>query len=144
MSTDNLQEKLQQAYHTMLDTIGTFIATEGKTVREALDHAEESIHEWGELSKEEISKVSDEVKHDLGSLGETLSGAKIAFKEQIKLDKHYLAESTWKKLSEIANTGTLQLIQFKESLKESAREITEAEHEADHHDHQHWHSDHVH
>lgn len=143
MADESLQEKLQRGYHAMLETVEALVEKEGKSVRDAVYSAEEKLSEWEELSKEEISNISGEIQEDLKELGETLYGAKKAFREQARMDAHYLAEATWDKLSEIADKSTVQLIQFKEALQENVREISEELHEDEHHDHQKWHSQHA-
>lgn len=143
MSDITLQEKLQRAYHDMLENVEDMVEKEGKSIREAFYKAEDKLGEWEQLSKEEVQKVSDEVKRDLVSLGETLEGAKAAFREQIQFDKRYLAEATWHKLSSIADKSTVQLIQLQKTLEENVREITREEHDSKRHQHQHWHSDHA-
>jgi hypothetical protein len=143
MSNDNLQDKLQRAYHSMLENVEDFIEKEGKDIREAFYKAEDKLGEWEQLSKDEVKKVSDEVKRDLTSLSDTLVGAKAAFREQIEFDKRYLAEATWNKLMSIADKSTVQLIQLKTSLEENVREITQEEHAGKHHEHQRWDSEHA-
>ncbi len=143
MSNDNLQEKLQRAYHSMLENVEDFIEKEGKDIREAFYKAEDKLGEWEQLSKDEVKKVSDEVKRDLTALSDTLVGAKTAFREQIEFDKRYLAEATWNKLMSIADKSTVQLIQLKASLAENVREITQEEHTGKHHEHQRWDSEHA-
>lgn len=143
MAQESLQEKLQKGYQAMLETIEALVEKEGKSIRDAVYSAEEKISEWEELSKDEVGKISDEIKQDLKELGETMYGAKQAFREQARMDARYLAESTWNKLSEIADKGTLQLIQFKEALEENVREITEEQHYDEHGEHQQWRSEHA-
>ncbi len=142
MNLDELQKKLERGYQGMLTQIEELVTKEGKSVKEAVEHAEQKISDWGELSKEEVAKVRDEVEHDLGSLGEALNQAKEVFKNQAKLDTRYLTSSAWDKLSQIADKSTLQLIQFKEGLQEQVQEIIGTTSERAHQDHRRWQSEH--
>lgn len=147
MSDPTTQEKLQRAYHDMLENVEEFVGKESKSIREAIYKAEDKLGEWEELSKDEISNISDEVKRDLTSFADTFIGAKAAFKEQLELDKRYLAQATWDKLSSIADKSTLQLIQLKEELAENMLAVEQSRYDDpqynEHHDHQQWHNEHA-
>ena len=43
MDTKDFEKKLQDGYEEMLDSIGDFIEKEGKTVKEAVDAAEDKL-----------------------------------------------------------------------------------------------------
>lgn len=142
MKTEEIKEKLQRAYQAMVDTIEPLVEKEGKTLREAVETAEEKISEWEELSKEEVQEISAELKKDLRAMGETLEGAKEAYKEQLKMDAAYLTDSILEKFNKIADTPTAQFLLFKEQIEEEAREATFDEHLKEHQEHQNWHSEH--
>jgi SHS2 domain-containing protein len=137
MKSDDLKSKLQKAYQSMVDTIDVLVKKEGKTLREALENAEEKLSEWEELTKEEVHEISTEVKNDLQSIGETLEGAKQAYKKQLKMDTTYVTDSILEKLSQIADTPTAQFLLFKEQLEEQAQQAVTDEHNNEHNDHPH-------
>jgi len=110
MNNQELINKMKSAYQHMVETIETLIDMEGKTLQEAVEIAEEKLSNWQELTKEEAQKISSEVKSDLQSIGETLNGAKDAYKEQFKIDAAYLTESLWEKLSKAADVGIIEEI----------------------------------
>ncbi len=142
MKTPELNEKMKRAYENMVETIETLVDKEGKTLKEAVEIAEEKLSNWQELTKEESQKIITEVKSDLKSIGETLNGAKEAYKEQFKLDAAYLTESIWEKLSKAADVGTEEFLAFTENLKETVDELRLEDHEREHKDHLRWSSDH--
>jgi hypothetical protein len=142
MEAQELNKKMKRAYENMVDTIESLVDKEGKTLKEAVEIAEKKLSDWQELTKEESQKIIDEVKSDLKSIGETLNGAKEAYKEQFKLDAAYLTESIWEKLSKAADVGTEEFLAFTESLKERVQEIRMDDHASEHKEHLRWSSDH--
>ena len=142
MKTQKIHEKLQNAYHEMVENISSLTQNEGKTLKEAIKIAEEKLSTWQELTKEEVEKISDEVKSDLKSIGETLQGAKDAYKEQFKLDAAYLTDSLWDKLSKVADVGKEEFIAFSNDLKDRVQKVKTSEHTSEHQDHLRWYSDH--
>lgn len=142
MKLQEVDDKLKNAYKEMVDNIESLMQTEGKALKEAVEIAEDKLLTLKELSKEEVRKVSDEVKGDLKSIGETLQGAKEAYKEQLKFDAAYLTETIWEKLSKAADVGTEEFIAFTEDLKEKVREVRRDEHANEHSEHVSWSSDH--
>jgi|GEM_PF-1133234 len=142
MKKQELHQKLQGAYQEMVENIETLIKKEGKTLKEAVETSEEKLSNWKELTKEEAQKVSNEVKSDLQSLGETLNGAKDAYKEQFKQDASYLTESIWEKLRNIVDVSSEQFMSFAEEIKERAHKVRMDDHANEHKDHLRWYSDH--
>lgn len=142
MKTKELSEKMKNAYQNMVETIEVLIEKEGKTLKEAVEIAEEKQSNWIELTKEEAQKISAEVKRDLQSIGETFNGAKEAYKEQFKIDAEYLTESIWDKLSKVADVGTEEFLAFTADLKKRVNDIRSDEHLDEHKDHVQWSSDH--
>ena len=142
MKTQGLSEKMKKAYQNMVETIETLIDREGKQLKEAVLIAEEKLSSLQELSKEEAQKISTEIKSDLQSIGETINGAKLAYKEQFKIEANYLTEALWEKLSKVADVGTEEFLAFSEDLKQRARKARLDDHASEHKDHLHWSSDH--
>lgn len=143
MDTKDLEKKLQKSYEEMVDSVTEFIEKEGKTVKEAVDAAEDKLSELGELTREEVLKVSQEVRNDVGHFGETWNEAKSYFHERLSMDADYLRDSVWDKLSGIANKATLDFIEFQKDLQERVNDIVEDFHEEEHQEHTNWHSDHA-
>ena len=78
-------ETTEKGYYSMLEAVENLVAKEGKNLKEAVLIAEEKLSEWGELGREEVNTISDEVKRDLGSLGETIEEAMDNIREVIEL-----------------------------------------------------------
>ncbi len=127
MEKKDFEKKLQQGYQEMINHVGDFIDKEGKTLKEAVDAAEDKLSEWGELTREEVLKISDEVRHDVGQFGETWEEAKTYFQQKLSFDAEYLKESLWDKLSGIANNATLDFIEFQKDLQQRVKEKTKTE-----------------
>jgi len=96
-----------------------------------------------ELTREEVEKVSTEVKQDLSSLGKTLYEARQVIREKLALDAEYLKETSLEKLNQIADKASLELAQFREDLREKTEENKNDERETEHHEHQQWDSEHA-
>jgi len=148
MDTEEITKKLQRAYHSMVDVLDDLIEKgliekEGKSLKEAVELAQLKLSDWKELTREEVEKVSTEVKQDLSSLGKTLYEARQVIREKLALDAEYLKETSLEKLNRIADKASLELAQFREDLREKAEEVTEDKHEAEHHEHQQWDSEHA-
>ncbi len=141
MSKEDI-ENIKKGYHSMLKVVEDLVATEGKNIKEAFATAEDKLSEWGELGREEASSISDEVQHDIDSLGETIEEAKQSFKEKWELDSKYLSDATWESLSNVADKTTLALMEFRKELQEKAEEATKDLHKREHQDHRKWHSEH--
>jgi hypothetical protein len=141
METRDFEKRLQNGYKEMLNNISDFIEKEGKTVKEAVDAAEDKLSEWQELSREEINKISDEVRNDIGHFGETWEEAKDYFQKKLSLDAKYLKDSVWDKLSGIANTATLDFIEFQKDLEQRVSNIVEDFHQDERHNHATWRSE---
>ncbi len=125
MENKDFEKKLQRGYQEMINHITDFIEKEGKTVKEAVDAAEDKLSEWGELTREEVTKISDEVRHDVGHFGETWEEAKTYFQQKLSFDAKYLGESVWDKLSGLANNTTLDFIEFQKDLQQRVGEMVD-------------------
>ncbi|CAA6807078.1 MAG: Unknown protein [uncultured Thiotrichaceae bacterium] len=141
MGKEDIDDKLEKGYHSMLHAVEDLVGKEGKNIKDALHIAEGKISEWSELGREEIAEISKEIEKDLGSMGETIEAAKKGFREKWEVDAKYLSDATWDKLSSIADKTTLGLINFREEMEERIAEATEDLHEREHKDHQKWKSD---
>ncbi|MEE9303951.1 MAG: hypothetical protein V3U84_09200 [Thiotrichaceae bacterium] len=143
MDKNDSTGKVEKGYSSMLKAVEELVAKEGKNLKEAILIAEDKLSEWGELGREEVNTISDEVKRDLGSLGETVEKAKSSFREKWELDSKYLSDSTWNILSSVADKTTLALMEFRNDIEERVQEAKKDLHEREHHDHRQWHSDHM-
>lgn len=141
MGKEGVNDKLEKGYDSMLHAIEDLVGKEGKNIKDAIRLAEEKISEWSELGREEVSEISKEVEKDLGSMGEAIESAKKGFREKWQIDKEYLSDTAWEKLSSIADKTTLGLMNFREELEERMAEANEDLHEREHKDHQSWKSD---
>ena len=143
MSKENTNDKTEKAYQSMLNSVEELVAKEGKNIKEAINIAEQKLSEWGELGREEVTTVREEVERDLGSIGETMEEAKKSFRQKWEMDAKYLSDATWNTLSSIADNTALALMDFREELQEKMQEATKDLHQREHKDHREWHSDHA-
>jgi len=142
MQTQDISNKLQRAYNSMVENLEYLIKEEEKTFREGVEIAEQKLSEWEELSAEEISKIRDEVLDDLETIGEVAESIRKATMEKLELDELYLKDAALEKLFQVANQSTADIIEFRENLKKHAEEATEQLHEDEHHDHKRMESEH--
>lgn len=117
MDTKTLQEKLQKAYHSMLEHVEELVDKDKKPLKEAFEEAEEKLSEWRELSREEIDHISTELKSNLSELGETTHRVNESLKQTLSFDAAYLASSVWNRLSKVADQTMVELSELSESLQ---------------------------
>ena len=116
------QEKLLRAYNEMRDAVkSAWHEAEGKTLpnlKQALEKAEQKTSELGELSREEIQKLSDYLQRDIHDAANALAdnGKQLADWLEFDLD---LAESKFGEwVAKVANPTTLELQLWKEQAKQ--------------------------
>jgi KaiC/GvpD/RAD55 family RecA-like ATPase len=136
-------KELQASYKAMVESVEEFVVKEGKTLQQAFVAAEEKLHDAKEISQEKIQRASKELKNNLQILGDAIEGASEAYKEQLKFDLAYVNNSLWEKLQSIANSNTVELMQFTRSLQEQAQTVVSEEHLAAHQEHNQWGSEHA-
>ena len=116
MDSKDIQEKLQSAYKSMLEHVEDLIDNDKKPIKEAFLEAEDKLSEWKELSREEVEKISDELKDNLSHLGEASNQLGDSLKETLDFDKAYLASSIWNSLSKVADNTRVEFNEFTEDL----------------------------
>ena len=117
METKTVQEKLQDAYKSMLEHIEELVDKDKKPLKQAFEEAEEKLSEWRELSREEISHISDELKSNLSEVGEVSHYLNKSLKETLSFDARYLASSIWSSLSKVADQTAVELSELGDSLR---------------------------
>ncbi len=117
MDTKTVQEKLQEAYKSMLEHIEELVDKDKKPLKQAFEEAEEKLSEWRELSREEVSHISDELKSNLSEIGEASHQLNESLKETLSFDASYLAGSIWNKLSKVADQTVVELSELGDSLR---------------------------
>ncbi|HIO97291.1 MAG TPA: hypothetical protein EYG71_05125, partial [Leucothrix sp.] len=118
MDTKNVQEKLQKAYHSMLEHIEELVDKDKKPLKEAFQEAEEKLSEWRELSREEVDHISGELKSNLSDVGEASNQLNQSLKETLSFDASYLAGSIWNRLSKVADQTMVELSELGDELRE--------------------------
>lgn len=116
MDSREIQEKLQGAYKSMLEHVEELVDVDKRPFKEAFFEAEEKLHDWKELSREEVEKVSDELKDNLNDWGEASNQLNDSLKETFDFDKAYLASSIWNSLSKVADNTRVEFNEFTEDL----------------------------
>ncbi len=142
MKIEEMNKDLKRAYQTLVDTVEDLVVNQGENFQEAMKSAEEKLSEWKELSKEEVEKISSELKRDFQTLGDNLNESRESYKEQFKKEAAYVSDSIWGKLLTIMDTNTAQFLAFEKNLKERVQAIKGDDHLTEHHEHTQWHSDH--
>lgn len=117
MDTKIVQEKLQDAYKSMLEHVEELVDKDKKPLKQAFEEAEEKLSEWRELSREEISHISDELKSNLSEVGEVSHYLNKSLKETLSFDASYLASSIWSSLSKVADQTAVELSELGDSLR---------------------------
>ncbi len=117
MDTKSVQEKLQKAYHSMLENVEELVEKDKKPLKEAFEIAEEKLSEWRELSREEVENISEELKENLSEMGEATHRLNESLKETLSFDASYLASSIWNRLSKVADQTKVELVEFREDLR---------------------------
>jgi MFS superfamily sulfate permease-like transporter len=133
----------QSSYQAMVDSVEEFVVKEGKTLQQAFHSAEEKLHDAKELSKEKIKQASKDLKNNLRLWSDAVEGASEAYKEQIKFDLAYVNNSIWSKFQSIANSNTVELMEFTRTLKEKAQSVRTEDHLVAHQEHHQWDSEHA-
>lgn len=116
MDTKEVQEKLQKAYQSMLHHIEELVDKDKKSLKEAFLDAEEKLGEWHDLSRDEVEKVSDELKSNMKEFGNASYFLNESLKETLAFDKNYLATSIWNSLSKVADKTRVEFNEFTEDL----------------------------
>lgn len=137
-------DKIQRGYHAMIDDIESLIRKEGKTLKQALEVAEDKLEDWEDLTIDQAKLVRSEVRHDLHALGDKLYDAKSSFMHRLEMDKNFIKKSASHKLASIADKTIYELIELKDSLFDQDEELTSHEIiQSEHLDHARWRDDHL-
>lgn len=117
MDTKSVQEKLQKAYHSMLDHVEELVEKDKKPLKQAFLEAEEKLSEWRELSREEVEHISEELKSNLSDMGDASHRLNESLKETLSFDASYLASSIWNRLSKVADQTMVELTELGDDLR---------------------------
>jgi len=117
MDTKMVQEKLQKAYHSMLDHVEELVEKDKKPLKDAFLEAEEKLSEWRELSREEVDHISEELKSNLSDVGDATNQLNESLKKTLSFDASYLAGSIWNRLSKVADQTFVELSELKDDLR---------------------------
>lgn len=117
MDTKTVQEKLEKAYKSMLEHVEELVDKDKKPLKDAFEEAEEKLSGWRELSREEVSHISDELKSNLSEVGEASHRLNESLKETLSFDASYLAGSIWNSLSKVADQTMVELSELGDDLR---------------------------
>jgi len=121
MDTKEVQKKLQDAYHSMLEHVEELVDKDKLSLKDAFSKAEEKLSEWKELSREEVEHISQELKENLSEIGEASHRLNNSLKETLSFDTAYIANNVWNKLSKVADKTVVELTELGNSLRANAR-----------------------
>ncbi len=117
------KDTLLQTYHSMLDSIKSLWHTAEEkalpTLKENLEKAAEKAAEVGELTREEIDKLSDYIERDLEEAADYLAENGRELKNLLETDLEFAEMEFAEKFLELADTTRLQL----DALAEQARQV---------------------
>ncbi|MDH5485746.1 MAG: zinc ribbon-containing protein [Gammaproteobacteria bacterium] len=123
--SDSKQEKLIQAYNTMLGRVKEALKdTEAKalpTIKQAMDKAAETASELGELSREEAEKIGDYLRRDLHEGAEFLTESGRQLKDWLAFDLEYAEVKLAEMFVSVADKTRIEL----EKLAQRARQVGE-------------------
>jgi len=118
MDSKEVQDKLQKAYHSMLENIEELVDKDKKPLKQAFTEAEEKLSEWSELTREEIDHISDELKSNLSDMGDVTHKLNQSIQQTLSFDASYLADSIWNRLSKLADHTAIEFAEFTEDLRQ--------------------------
>ena len=118
MDTKEAQEKLQKAYHSMLENVEELVDKDKKTLKQAFIEAEEKLSDWRELTKEEVDHISEELKSNLSEMGDVTHRLNQSIKQTLSFDATYLADSIWNRLSKLADHTVVELSELSQDLSQ--------------------------
>ena len=121
MDTKEVQKKLQDAYHSMLEHVEELVDKDKLPLKDAFTKAEEKLSEWKELSREEVDHISQELKENLSDVGEVSHRLNESLKETLSFDTAYVANNLWDKLSKVADKTVVELTELGNTLKANMR-----------------------
>lgn len=121
MDTKEVQKKLQDAYHSMLEHVEELVDKDKLSLKDAFSKAEEKLSEWKELSREEVEHISQELKENLSEIGEASHRLNDSLKETLSFDTAYIANNVWNKLSKVADKTVVELTELGNSLRANTR-----------------------
>ncbi len=121
MDTKEVQKKLQDAYHSMLEHVEELVDKDKLSLKDAFSKAEEKLSEWKELSREEVEHISQELKENLSEIGEASHRLNDSLKETLSFDTAYIANNVWNKLSKVADKTVVELTELENSLRANTR-----------------------
>lgn len=125
-------DRLLDAYSVMLERANEFIDKAEEQAKpafeRAVEHAQETAHELGELSREEARLVADYLKRDLRDIGEHMAESRSELRSWFRFDVEQIESRIWEALAGIADRTSLELIRFagaaRRQVEYSAGEIT--------------------
>ena len=143
MKTENIGDKLQRGYHATIDAIESLVKKEGKSLKDALNIAEQKLKNLEGVTADEYRHIRDEVRYDLHTMGERLSEAKTSFKQRLEMDSIFMKQSALKSLTSIAEQTGHELVQLKDSLFNKEPDLEKDPLFIEHRDHREWHDEHT-
>lgn len=116
-----LKKELYESYHSLLDRVRYAIDEGKETVEDAYKAAVEELQKLGSHSEEEIHNLSDVLKDDVRELNLQAHELREGLRSVIDFDKQYLTTEIREKLTQLADSTTIDMLNFKEELAERQR-----------------------
>ena len=116
MNDQDLKHKLEQAYGHMLDIAKEFVVNarenSGPVIREALNEAKEKASELGELTSEEIERLSDYLEKDLTEAASFMQEQERELSDWLRLDLLVVEKFLLEKFESLADRTRIELEQL--------------------------------
>ena len=117
------KDTLLRTYHEMLDNVKSLWHTAEEkalpTLKENLEKAAEKASEVGELTREEIDKLSEYIRRDLEDAADFIAENGQELKNLVETDLEFVEMELAEKFLQLADTTRLQL----DALAEQARKV---------------------
>lgn len=112
----NPLDRLLDAYSVMLERANEFIDRAEEQAKPAFDNAveraQQTAHELGELSREEARLVADYVKRDMRDVGQHLAESRQELREWFRFDVEQIEARLWEAFAAAADKTSLELLRL--------------------------------
>ena len=124
MGSDNVKERLQQAFQSFLENVEEFYDKEKEDIGEAVAHARERLNEIEDLTAEEAEEVSRHFVEHMSDIGDQMGELREGVRDAVQLDTMYITSGILERLIKVADKTTVGLRELNEEM---ARRIIENE-----------------
>ena len=114
-------ERLAEAYSVMLERANEFIDRAEEQAKpafeNAVERAQETAHELGELTREEARLVADYLKRDMHDAAQHLAESRKELRDWFRFDVEQMETRMWEMFATAADRTSLELMRIAETAK---------------------------